>query len=134
VRVIESIGIVGMSTSGVDVPAALILSTVFISALALGTLTGGIVAMRSSRALTFLLSVASGDRPQQGLSRPVRSGRKGSKRYSPQFKADAVQMVVTSTKTVAEVARSLGANPSTLGKWVARHRAEHSDHRVQRQG
>lgn len=38
--------------------------------------------------------------------------------FSPQFKAEAVQMVVETEKSVAEVARDLGVNYGTLRAWV----------------
>ena len=51
----------------------------------------------------------------------------GSRRFTKQYKAEAVQMVVATGKTIAEVARSLGISPQGLGKWVAAYRAEHPD-------
>lgn len=39
-------------------------------------------------------------------------------KYSPEFKRDAVEFVVSTGKPVAEVAESLGVNESTLGHWV----------------
>jgi transposase-like protein len=42
----------------------------------------------------------------------------GARKFSPQFKADAVQMVIATGKPVAEVARDLGANEGTFGNWV----------------
>jgi len=36
-------------------------------------------------------------------------------------------MVVTTKKTIAEVARSLGISPQGLGRWVTAYRAEHPD-------
>jgi len=44
-----------------------------------------------------------------------------------QFKAEAVQMVVTTGKTISEVARSLDISPQALGKWVGQYRAENPD-------
>jgi len=41
------------------------------------------------------------------------------RKFSPQFKAEAVQMVIETGKPVAEVARDLGVNDGTLGNWVA---------------
>jgi len=38
--------------------------------------------------------------------------------FSPQFKAEAVQMVIETGKSVAEVARDLGVNYGTLRSWV----------------
>ena len=40
------------------------------------------------------------------------------RRFSPQFKAEAVQLVIETGKPVAEVARDLGVNDGTLGNWV----------------
>jgi DNA invertase Pin-like site-specific DNA recombinase len=37
------------------------------------------------------------------------------RRFSPQFKAEAVQMVIETGKPVAEVARGLGIHDGTLG-------------------
>ncbi len=41
-----------------------------------------------------------------------------AKTISPEFKAKAVQLVRTSGKTVAEIARDLDLTPSALGTWV----------------
>jgi transposase len=41
------------------------------------------------------------------------------RKFSPQFKAEAVQMVIETGKPVAQVARDLGVNDGTLGNWVA---------------
>lgn len=40
------------------------------------------------------------------------------RKFSPQFKAEAVQLVIETGKPVAEVARDLGVNDGTLGNWV----------------
>lgn len=40
------------------------------------------------------------------------------RKFSPQFKAEAVQLVVGSGRPVAEVARELQINEGTLGNWV----------------
>jgi transposase-like protein len=40
------------------------------------------------------------------------------RKYSPQFRAEAVQMVLETGKPIAEVARDLGINEGTLGNWV----------------
>jgi transposase len=39
------------------------------------------------------------------------------RQFSPQFKAEAVQMVISAGKPVAEVARDLGIPDGTLGNW-----------------
>ena len=40
------------------------------------------------------------------------------RRFSPQFKAEAVQMVIETGRQIAEVARDLGIHDETLGNWV----------------
>src|SRR5277367_4583768 len=47
------------------------------------------------------------------------------RKFSPQFKAEAVQMVIETGKPIAEVARDLGIHDGTLGNWV---NAWHRDH------
>src|SRR5438270_748012 len=50
--------------------------------------------------------------------RALRGSQYTAIRFSPQFKAEAVQMVLETGKPVAEVARDLGINEGTLGNWV----------------
>jgi transposase-like protein len=40
------------------------------------------------------------------------------RKFSPQFRAEAVQMVLETGKPIAEVARDLGINEGTLGNWL----------------
>jgi len=40
------------------------------------------------------------------------------RRFSAQFKAEAVQMVIETGRPIAEVARDLGIHDGTLGNWV----------------
>ena len=40
------------------------------------------------------------------------------RQFSPQFKAEAVQMVIEAGKPIAQVARDLGIHDGTLGNWV----------------
>jgi transposase-like protein len=47
------------------------------------------------------------------------------RRFSPQFKAEAVQLVIETGKPIAEVARDLGIHDGTLGNWVNAWRREH---------
>ncbi len=49
------------------------------------------------------------------------------RKFSPQFRAEAVQMVIETGKPVAEVARDLGVNDGTLGNWVKAWRDAHPD-------
>jgi transposase-like protein len=48
------------------------------------------------------------------------------RRFSPQFKAEAVQMVIETGKPIAVVARDLGIHDGTLGNWVNAWRREHT--------
>jgi transposase-like protein len=47
--------------------------------------------------------------------------------YSSQFRAEAVQLVVSSGRPVAHVAKELGIGPQMLGRWVHQWRQEHPD-------
>jgi transposase len=40
------------------------------------------------------------------------------RKFSPQFKAEAVQMVIETGRPIAQVARDLGVVEQTLGNWV----------------
>ncbi|MFL6052856.1 MAG: transposase [Actinoallomurus sp.] len=40
------------------------------------------------------------------------------RKYSQEYKAEAVELVVHSGRPIAEVARDLGINEGTLGNWV----------------
>ena len=46
-------------------------------------------------------------------------------KYPAEFREQAVEMVRATGKTVAEVARDLQINDTTLGNWVKADRAEH---------
>ena len=49
------------------------------------------------------------------------------RKFSPQFKAEAVQMVLETGRPIAEVARDLGINEGTLGNWVNVWRRENPE-------
>ncbi len=49
------------------------------------------------------------------------------RKFSPQFKAEAVQLVLETGKPVAEVARDLQINEGTLGNWVNVWRRDHPE-------
>ena len=49
------------------------------------------------------------------------------RRFSAQFKAEAVQMVLETGRPVAEVARDLQVNEGTLGNWVTTWRRENPE-------
>jgi transposase len=45
-------------------------------------------------------------------------------KYPPEFRRDAVAMVLDEGRSIAETGRSLGMNEGTLGNWVAKERIE----------
>src|SRR3712207_5570517 len=49
------------------------------------------------------------------------------RKFSPQFKAEAVQMVLETGKPIAEIARDLGIHEGTLGNWVNIWRRENPE-------
>ena len=49
------------------------------------------------------------------------------RKYTPEFKADAVQLVVVAQRPIAQVARELEINESSLGYWVKIYREQHPD-------
>lgn len=52
----------------------------------------------------------------------------GSRRkFSPEFRHEAVKMVLETSRPIAQVARELGINSGTLGNWVNAYRREHPD-------
>ena len=48
------------------------------------------------------------------------------RKFSPEFRDEAVKMVEESRCPIAQVARELGINPGTLGNWVATYRKAHA--------
>jgi transposase len=44
--------------------------------------------------------------------------------YPPEFRRDAVAMVLDEHRAIADVARSVGVNDGTLGNWVNKERVE----------
>ena len=46
--------------------------------------------------------------------------------FSPEFKEEAAKMVVETSRSIAEVARELGLNETTLGYWVKAYRQRHA--------
>jgi|ERR1035438_4229775 transposase-like protein len=49
------------------------------------------------------------------------------RRFSPPFKAEAVQMVIETGKPIAVVSRDLGIHDGTLGNWVNAYQRQHSE-------
>jgi transposase-like protein len=51
--------------------------------------------------------------------------RRERSRFSPEFRDEAVRVVIESNRPIAQVARELGISDGTLGNWVGRYRDEH---------
>ena len=49
------------------------------------------------------------------------------RRYAPEFREEAVKMVIELSRPVADVAKELGMNEGTLGSWVNRYRKDHPE-------
>ena len=49
------------------------------------------------------------------------------RKFSPEFRDEAVRLVVDASRPIAQVARELGINEGTLGNWVNKYRVEHTD-------
>lgn len=48
------------------------------------------------------------------------------RKFSPEFRDEAVKMVLETSRPIAEVARDLGINEGTLGNWVKLYREAHA--------
>ena len=53
--------------------------------------------------------------------------RERRRKFSPEFKDEAVKMVIESSRAIAEVAREIQVNEGTLGNWVNKYRVEQAD-------
>ena len=58
---------------------------------------------------------------QEEQERQVKSAKRPRRKFSDGFKRDAVEIVTSSGKPIAQVARELGIYDSTLGNWVKQH-------------
>jgi transposase len=58
-------------------------------------------------------------------NRRSRGGRPA--KFPPEFRRDAVAMVLDESRSIADVGRSVGVNPGTLGNWVALERMERGE-------
>jgi transposase-like protein len=47
------------------------------------------------------------------------------RKFTPEYRAEAVKMVIETSRPIAKVARDLGINEGTLGNWVLKYRNEH---------
>jgi transposase len=49
------------------------------------------------------------------------------RKFSKEYREEAVKMVTEGSKPIAQVARDLGINEGTLGNWVNAYRRAHAD-------
>jgi len=47
------------------------------------------------------------------------------RKFSPEFRGEAARMVIDTSRAIADVARELGINETTLGNWVKAYRENH---------
>jgi transposase len=53
--------------------------------------------------------------------------RRNRRQFTTEFKCDAVQLVRTTGRPIAEIARELGIYDSTLGNWVRQDRIDRGE-------
>jgi transposase len=53
--------------------------------------------------------------------------QRNRRQFTAEFKGDAVELVRTSGRPIAEIARELGIYDSTLGNWVRQDRIDHGE-------
>jgi transposase len=53
--------------------------------------------------------------------------RRNRRQFAAEFKRDAVELVRTSGRPIAEIARELGIYDSTLGNWVRQDRIDRGE-------
>jgi transposase-like protein len=51
-------------------------------------------------------------------------------KFPPEFRRDAVAMVLDEGRPIADVGRAVGVNPGTLGNWVGLERIERATARA----
>ena len=49
------------------------------------------------------------------------------RKFSPEFREEAARMVVETSRAIADVARELGINETSLGNWVRAYREKHAE-------
>jgi len=47
------------------------------------------------------------------------------RKFTQEYREEAVKLVIESSRPTAEVARELGINEGTLGTWVSKYRQDH---------
>jgi transposase len=55
------------------------------------------------------------------------SGKRRRRQFTEEFKRDAVELVRTSGRPIAQIARELGVYDSTLGNWVRQDRIDRGE-------
>ncbi len=48
------------------------------------------------------------------------------RKFTPEYRAEAVKAVIETSRPIAQVARELGILEGTLGNWVAAYRRDHA--------
>ena len=48
------------------------------------------------------------------------------RKFTPEFREEAARMVVETSRPIADVARELGINETSLGNWVRAYRVNHA--------
>ena len=48
------------------------------------------------------------------------------RKFTPEYRAEAVRAVIETSRPIAQVARELGILEGTLGNWVAAYRRDHA--------
>ena len=48
------------------------------------------------------------------------------RKFTPEFKDEAVKLVIDGSRPIAQIARELGINEGTLGNWVNQYRRDHA--------
>ncbi len=64
--------------------------------------------------------------PLGWASRKAKILTRTNKSFSPEFKEEAVKLVIETSRPVARVAKELGINEGTLGNWVSAYRRDHA--------
>src|SRR5450759_4306864 len=49
------------------------------------------------------------------------------RKFTPEFRDEAVKMVIETSRPITEIARDIHVNEGTLGNWVNKYRTEHVD-------
>jgi transposase len=51
---------------------------------------------------------------------------RSKRNFSPEYREEAVKLVIETSRPIAQVAKELGINEGTLGNWVNTYRREHA--------